>query len=495
MSPRRILWVAAILGLVARPAEAHIGSPAVVFDGAAGPYPVRVIILPPSVIPGRAEINVRLLQDEGGPVKVTVLPVNWRAGLTGAPPPDEATAVPGEPSLRHGELWLMSSGSYSVHVAVEGARGRGVAIVPVVAIATQRLDMAKGLEVGLGALGVLLFVGLVGLVGAGVREGVLPPGVPLGAAERRRGLVAVVVATLVLGAAIYGARGWWNQVDRDYRSNEIYRPQPMQVAVSGAGDSRVLRLAVGRYSPDDRGRLLLIPDHGKLMHLFMIREPQLDALAHIHPVRSGPRAFAVAVPPLPDGRYRLYADITYETGFAATLTTTVDLGPGGEGGAAAAVPARDPDDSWHVSAPSAEPAREPHLVLVGSPTWRAGDDVSLDFAVQDGAGRPVAIEPYMGMLGHAAVRRSDGSVFAHLHPVGTISMAAQEFFTTQAARETGTVAPMDHSQHLHHGGTGNTVSFPYLFPRPGSYRLWVQVKVDGRVTTGVFDLEVAPAGG
>ncbi len=495
MNPRRVFWLAAVLGLFARPAAAHIGSPAVVFDGAAGPYPVRVIILPPPVIPGRAEINVRLLQDDGSPVKVTVLPVNWRAGLTGAPPPDEATAVPGEPALRHGELWLMSSGSYSVHVAVEGARGRGTAIVPVVAIATQRLDMARGLEVGLGVLGVLLFAGLVGLVGAGVREGVLPPGAPVGAVERRRGLVAVAVTTVVLGAGILGARHWWNQVDQDYRSNEIYRPQPLQAAVSGAAGARVLHLTVGRSGPNNRGRLMLIPDHGKLMHLFMIREPQLDALAHLHPVRSGPRSFDVAVPPLPAGRYRLYADITSETGFAATLTATADVGLGGDDAPAAAVPARDPDDSWHVSAPAEPGASEPHLVLVGSPEWRAGEDVNLAFAVQDGAGRPVALEPYMGMLGHAAVRRADGSVFAHLHPVGTISMAAQEFFTAQAARETGTAAPMDHSQHLHHGGTGNTVSFPYLFPRPGTYRLWVQVKVEGRVVTGVFDLEVAPGGG
>jgi hypothetical protein len=428
-------------------------------------------------------------------VKVTVLPVNWRAGLTGAPPPDEATAVPGEPALRHGELWLMSSGSYSVHVAVEGARGRGVAIVPVIAIASQRLEMANGLEVVLGALGVVLFVGLVGLVGVGAREGVLPPGAPLGAAERRRGLVAVAVSTIVLGAGLYGARQWWNEVDRDYRSNEIYRPQPLQAAVSGAAGSRVLHLAVGRYGPNDHGRLMLIPDHGKLMHLFMIREPQLDALAHLHPVRSGPRAFDVAVPPLPEGQYRLYADITYETGFAATLTTTVDLAPGASGPAVAAVPPRDPDDSWHVARPAAEAVTGPHLVLVGGKSWRSGEDVSLDFAMQDGAGQPVALQPYMGMFGHAAVRRADGTVFAHLHPVGTISMAAQEFFTAQAARETGVAAPMDHSQHLRHAGAGNAVSFPYLFPRPGSYRLWVQAKVDGRVITGVFDLEVAPAHG
>src|SRR5262245_7984169 len=51
---------------------AHIGSPNVFFEGNAGPYPVRVVIRPPGVVPGLAEISVRIQSSD--PVVVKVLP-------------------------------------------------------------------------------------------------------------------------------------------------------------------------------------------------------------------------------------------------------------------------------------------------------------------------------------------------------------------------------------------------------------------------------------
>jgi hypothetical protein len=115
------------------------------------------------------------------------------------------------------------------------------------------------------------------------------------------------------------------------------------------------------------------------------------------------------------------------------------------------------------------------------------------------------------MAAHAVVIRDDESVFIHLHPMGTVSTAAQQIF---AARDRGdtTARGRLRAGALDAGGMGmhgadsvlhvtapavnrgpalsGVLSFPYEFPRPGRYRIWVQVKPHGRVLTGTFDVDV-----
>ena len=74
--------------------SAHIGDPNVFFEGQAGPYPVRIVVRAPGVIPGLAEISVRV--NTNGVQRVEALPMHWKASREGAPPPDEAKPVRGD---------------------------------------------------------------------------------------------------------------------------------------------------------------------------------------------------------------------------------------------------------------------------------------------------------------------------------------------------------------------------------------------------------------
>jgi len=107
----------------------------------------------------------------------------------------------------------------------------------------------------------------------------------------------------------------------------------------------------------------------------------------------------------------------------------------------------------------------------------------------------------MGMLSHAGILKIDGSVFLHLHPIGSISMASQQQFEKQAGikpqhgSEHKGHMDMDHSRYMGGGmhKTSEVVSYPPIeFPKPGQYRIWIQVKVRGEVLTGIFDIYVYP---
>ncbi|MGH7537272.1 MAG: hypothetical protein ACREMF_01440 [Gemmatimonadales bacterium] len=485
----------------------HVGSPDTFFEGPAGPYGLRVIVRPPGIVPGLAEITVRVLSGE--PVRsVLVLPLRGGRPTALEPPPDSAKPVLGDPRVYSAQLWLMEGGAYSVRVDVAGAAGTGSVIVPVNSIATRRLGFDAPLALGLLGLGLFLFVGALTIVGAAVRESVLPPGEEPDAARRRRSWWVRAAAVPVLGLAVYGGKVWWDGEDASHAAS-LYRPMPIATRVALHDGQRALEVAIVDSEWLGREWTPLIPDHGKLMHLFLVRD-DLGALAHLHPVMLDSNSFRGALPELPSGRYRLYADVVHESGFTQTLLDSVKM-PVGRG----VWRPSDPDDSWWESRQSSAVSGPASAVgdrqtvdlpdgaamawLRDSTALVAGRDVELRFAVTAPDGRPAALEPYMGMLSHAVITREDGSVFVHLHPAGTIAMASQLVYAMRQPDDTvrgrlgARITAAGHqalSMTPSPAGAAGIVSFPYAFPKPGRYRLWVQVKQQGRILTAAFETDV-----
>jgi hypothetical protein len=390
----------------------------------------------------------------------------------------------------------MAPGSYSVRVTVVGARGAGTAIVPVSAVAPRVLTMDHRFGWVLGGLGLVLLAGAVTIIGAAARESVLPPGELPDRRMRIRGRIAMLVGGTLLVLLLAGGKKWWDAVDRGYRSG-LDRQWAATAEVVTSGGAPRLRFIIadsvwrGR-GWQERASTPLIPDHGKLMHLFVIRSDDAGAFAHLHPVSLDSSSFESPLPPLPAGHYRLFADVTHESGFARTLVAEVDL-PG-----TATAQAFDPDDAWFIGGATDSVAPlEGGAALVWEhqpAALTAGANAGLSFVVREPDGSVGAVEPYLGMSGHAVIMREDGRIYVHLHPMGTISAAASvalrergpgdSTWGTLGRRltESGALDPHAGHQAVLEGRS----TFPYAFPEPGAYRIWIEVRRHGKVETGSF---------
>lgn len=477
------------LGLAAGSAQAHVGSFDVVQDGMAGPYHLLVTIRPPDVIPGIARIDVRAFDADVQDVRVVPLPLGG-PGASSPPVPDVAVRNRDDERLYESSLWLMRAGSWKIRVSVAGARGTGELAVPIPALARSVRAMPAYLGGLLVALMSLLVAAAIAIVGASLRESDLPAGVAPDSRRLARGRRAMAITAAVLGLAIFGGRRWWNSEASQYR-RLIYKPLTVNVT-RPAPDRLALELTDPGWAKwrrtDD-----LIPDHGHLMHLFLVRTPGLDAIAHLHPRLAPDGTFQQAAPPLPAGAYRLFGDIVHANGIDETATAMLPLEapPAGPAGAPPLDDRFDPDDALAVL-PRAATAQAPSFEFAGGGgglRWldarapRAGQTVVLEFEADGPDGRPLpGVEGYMGMAGHAMIVARDGSVFAHVHPTGSVPMAAMALAGDQPA--------IDHSRH--HGMIfPPRIRFPYVFPRAGAYRLFVQIKPAGRVQTAAWDVDVA----
>ena len=428
---------------------------------------------------------------EGHPTRVTALPIHGNTDRSGAPKPDVAQAVSGDPALFRAELWFMSRGAYGVEVTIEGDQG-GSVMVPVNSVAYSRAPMPTVLLSVVGLLCLVLSIGLVSILAAGFREASLIAGDSLSSVHQKRGWIGATIGLAAVIGGIYGGNLWRRSEDDNHRTRVLFRPFEHQIGQVSSNSISRLHLSLTDRRATDRNYALM-SDHGKLIHLFLIGITSPPAFAHLHPVREKGTVYESVLPPLPPGEYRVFADLTHEVGVTQILTNQLKI----------VEPPRktelsDPDDSWlaeaTIGSELCQLGEGMTMTLKVAPSQTKAEGVSFQTSVRDAQGSSVAIEPYLRMLGHAVVVRADGGKFAHIHPSGTLSMAAARRFSVKVGG-TGAAAASDavcgDLSALTEGaafalGKAGNVSFPFVFPTPGDYWLWVQVKVKGVVRTGFF---------
>nr|HEX4315933.1 hypothetical protein [Kofleriaceae bacterium] len=457
-------WLATVIAFavamlwLARPADAHVGSPDVFFDGDAGPYALAVTVRVPQVIPGVAELEIRSASPDVS--AMTVVPLRLTGPGSELPPtPDVADRSADDPQFFTASLWLMESGSLQVRIAVDGARGHGELAVPIPAAAQRTLPMDRGLGTLLLALMLVLALAVIAILGAAVREAALEPGAQPAARARRAAAIMIASASIVVAGLLWFGNSWWNDDAAEFASH-IGKPWQMAPRVDGC----TLRIPNVLRT--------IVPDHGHDMHLFVARVPDLGVVAHLHPALDPATAELVEpLPPLPAGRYALFGDVVMPSGFPVTGTAQLDLPD-----LSACAPAGGDDATW-----AGEPA--PDVRFDAPPGgFHAGIAGELRFHAVDGNGRPATdVRAYMGMAGHAMVVRDDLGVFAHLHPYGSVAMPALMMAGTPHAMY-GDAKPIPPD-----------LAFPYGFPTAGRYHVFLQLRrAGGRIETVAVPVEVLP---
>jgi hypothetical protein len=491
-SPLRNLLLLFATLISVSPASAHVGNKDVFQQITVGSYKLFVTIRTPNVIPGVAIIEVRSI---GAPItSLTITPLMLTGEASKHPPtPDALKPSAADPAFYTGSLWIMGSGSWQIRFGLNGSAGPAAASVPVAAAPTALLRMQRPLGILLAILGIILVFGIVGIVTAAVSESRLTPGLQPDAPRRKRAALAGALALVISIFAVYWGGRWWNVEAADYAS-DLYRASDLRTNITGD----TLDLRIGDPDPKSPGGWIplktrnLLLDHNHLMHLYAIRMPEMDAVFHLHPVPSGDQALDIALPAMPPGTYKLFADIVYRSGFPETETSTLTIPAG-----LPSVPL-SPEDATAAPPPLSSGDLGPAyklpdgytMVLDRPSNITASTAYALRFHLVDATGKPAAdMQPYLGMAGHAAFVKSDFTTFAHTHPDGSAAMPAVMLADASTAASNPT-ALSNMNMSANSEPISSTVEFPYGFPSPGRYRIFIQMKHATTVETGVFDVEV-----
>ncbi len=514
----------------------HIGSAGVVQEGKAGNYQVQVYVEPPDVIPGTAKVSVMV--DGKDITSVRMSPIYFFTGDEGSPRSDEG--VLSASGSYDGQIWLMESGAASVKVIIEGARGKGEVLIPIAALSTAQRKLPSSLGWILAGLALLLVGIMTTIIGASTGDSLLKEGQVFDKKTQKRRLVGSTIGASFCGLILFGGNMWWNSESADYQQF-MYQPYTATSKIKLENGQRVLSMVIDSASVKGRLTSFIIPDHGKLMHLFLVKEGTMDVFAHLHPVRKDTVTFEAPLPNLPAGKYLIFADVLRYHGLQNTIADTVEI-PQTPKVNVAPVLAGDSDDTYVVTNALNKKAnlQDAGITICGTPgvktplqdgssiVWEekpnqklmAGKVYDLKFSVLAPDGKTAELQTYLGMMGHAAVIKDDASVYIHLHPNGTFSSTAVQVMQkridettnarpnlnnpkrfrdsvdnvlaklqtmTEAERDKFLMGDMKHESNGHHGGE---VTFPYVFPKAGNYRIWLQVKREGKILTGVFDAKV-----
>jgi hypothetical protein len=199
------------------------------------------------------------------------------------------------------------------------------------------------------------------------------------------------------------------------------------------------------------------------VHVIAVRR-DLSTILHQHPPVRANGDFSVEVDSLPPGPYRIVVDVYPATGPQPNFQLFSTLTRPGSYAAAALPPLARVETVDGVT-----------FTLHGVPHLKAIQPAFLHFTVSD-HGKPAQFTPWYGALAHAIFFRRGTLDYFHTHVCAPGAPGCTSVFG--AARVTG------------ESSTPGKLDVGVLVPVSGTWRLFLQCRVGGRVVTAPFTLQV-----
>jgi hypothetical protein len=121
-----------------------------------------------------------------------------------------------------------------------------------------------------------------------------------------------------------------------------------------------------------------------------------------------------------------------------------------------------------------------HFAMQGHPTVHAIQATFIHVNVTDPSGRPVKFTPWFGALAHAIFFQQGSLAYFHTHICAPNAPNCGSLPGVRASAITG------------HSSSPGKLTIGTLLPAPGTWRLFLQMKVGGNVITAPYTLKVSP---
>ena len=200
------------------------------------------------------------------------------------------------------------------------------------------------------------------------------------------------------------------------------------------------------------------------MHLIFVRD-DLGTIIHKHPPVAADGTIRESVTFPDSGRYRLVVDAYPAGGQQPNFQLFHPVRVAGKVKAAPLPPPSQVVESGGY-----------RFTIRGKPKLKAVQASLLDVDVTDAQGRPAAFKPYFGALAHAIFFRRGTLDYFHTHVCSPGAAGCTS--TIGGAQVTG------------RSTKPGRLTVGVLVPVPGTWRLFLQTEIGGRVVTAPFTLDV-----